>query len=544
MPPKKKKDKKPVEVKDPMTAVDRTFYELTITDLNQKLSHLRSHNATIEERNEQIEETMRQFQEDRTDVTAFLDRTLKVKVNTILDLEEKLTELAEVRAAETIEFQRQIKEGELRYKTMQDELTSEIKLLTGKLNSIEEFRIQKDELLAKFDQQETELRIQTKQHRDLIYDIERKQVMDKDRMKKEVENKLLQLSNEFAKSNEIRISAHVQRLVRENIALNNELDRMMFSQRRLQQENKTILERDANRQNATAVVRTENSDLILRNDIQLELIKQLTLKYEQIQFQKGDLLAVQKAQITKQKICKDAEKEMKESRHKLRLLEQYVHSVHVECQNHSMQVKQQAAELQRLQDILIKLKLTVKSAARGEKDSKDDPKFRAAQRKHLLDELVEILVTVETIPPNTVSSFETVGSAQELYRLGDLGISPPYSLTSLLCMGRPINRLQRSRQSALAAAAEASKNAAAQIESEGSSYISVRTYESWPIIDLETASSALVLSESSKNEADGLGGGDENLEDDQEDFGASSSDDASPAAAKQAADPTNPIPTP
>lgn len=508
--------REPKEVKEPVTAVDKTFYELTIQDLNNKLGHLRSHTEKMELRNEEIEAQIKQLEEDRSDVTAYLDRTLQTKICSIKDLEEKLSELAKVRSEETTEFRRLIKEGELKYKTMQDELTSEIKLLTGKLNSLEEFRIQKDELLAKFDQQESELRVQTKNHRDLIYDIERKQVLDKDRLKTDVENKLLQLSTEFAKSNEIRISAHVQRLVRENIALNNELDRMMFSQRRIQSENKQLISQDEELRGTISVVANEKASLVKTCDLRLEVIKQLTTKYEELCEKNAKLVAADHNRVVKENRAQMANKNMQNYEQKVHMLEQHVHAIRTECQSHQMIVKQQAAELQRLYQILKKLKFTVRSAAETDPRTSDDAMFRATQRKYLLDELLSILLDVKEGPVETVSSFETVASVQELYRLGDIGISPQYSLNSLLNLGRPLNRVHRSRQSA------AQQNALDVDDNE--SITPPKVYESWPIIELESGSSVLLISDSSKGAVAGPNEAEEDqLED--EDLGASSSDE-------------------
>lgn len=518
-PKKRKASAAPV---DSMKQFDRQYYELTITDLNNKLAHLRSFNATTEERNIELEANMKQMEEDRTDVTAFLDRSLTQKVSINKDLEEKLDELAKLRANEKTEFLRQIREGELKYKTMQEELTSEIKLLTGKLNSLEEFRVQKDELLAKFDQQESELRVQTKQHRDLIYDIERKQVMDKDRLKKEVENKLLELSNEFAKSNEIRISAHVQRLVRENIALNNELDRMMFSQRRLQDENKNMISENSMRRSNVESYKSENDHLVRVCDKQVTVIRKLTSELEGIRAKNALLCEADNLRTLAEKRDHSKDQTLSEFQRKVHLLEQHVQSIRGECVRHETMYKQQTKEMQRLTGILLKLKFTVKSAARGEKRQlADDPEFRKAQRENLLADLMRILTLVYEIP-EPVSSIETVGSLDELYKHGDIGITPDHSLTSIL-KTEPIGRIHESRMKAsvMMALEEASaKKRASQL--------------SFPIIDLESGS-LIVISESSQGEAPP----DENELEEAEDMGVSSSDDeqaaAKPTAAPQAA---------
>ena len=53
--------------------------------------------------------------------------------------------------------------------------------LGGKLASLEEFKVQKEELMAKFAKMEEELRQKEKDHQDSIYNLERKAVIDKDR---------------------------------------------------------------------------------------------------------------------------------------------------------------------------------------------------------------------------------------------------------------------------------------------------------------------------------------------------------------------------
>lgn len=81
-------------------------------------------------------------------------------------------------------YQYLIKSWETKYKTMNDQLSLEIKLLNHKLNSLEEFRIQKDDLMTKFDQQETDLKRQNQRPKEVLFKIERNHIIDKDRLKK------------------------------------------------------------------------------------------------------------------------------------------------------------------------------------------------------------------------------------------------------------------------------------------------------------------------------------------------------------------------
>lgn len=240
MPKKDKKaDKKgQKENKEQLSAVDKTFFEITINDLNTKLANLRKRNAELEEKNVELETQMIQLDEDRADIITFLNRTVHNQSCEIKDLEEKLSELAKVRKEETEKFQNIIKDWESKYKSMHDALSSEIKLLSGKLNYLEEFRLQHDDLMAKFDQQDRNLKEQEQRHKDTLYELETKQIREKVLLKNQLEGRLLELSNEFTQANQIRTAAHVHRLVRENIAINNEIKQLLFTVERMTDENK------------------------------------------------------------------------------------------------------------------------------------------------------------------------------------------------------------------------------------------------------------------------------------------------------------------
>lgn len=444
---KKKKDKKSTqkENKDQLSAVDQTFFELTISDLNNKLGHLRAHNAKLEQRNEELEAEMAQLNEDRADVTAFLNRSLHTQTCSIKDLEEKLSELSKVRQEENEHYQNLIKSWEVKYKAMNDQLSSEIKLLNGKLNSLEEFRIQKDELMTKFDQQETDLKEQNQRHKVVLFEMERKQIIDKDRLKKEVENKLVQLSNEFRKSNEIRIASHVQRLVRENIALNNELDRMLVTHRRMDSEMQTILKRHNDTRDMSKTMLAENAELAKLCTKYVQTIKELSNECHAFRQQKAQVDQTHGLRQMAETREMTVRRELNDFKAKMLDLERNLDTQRSNCQMHSARAEENDRTIEHLWDALQQVKHAILNAVQFD-DSRDDQLvFTEIQRKNVLKELESLLTQIKDIPiPTNVDSLGLAAPAAmksresvALYRKGTVGILPKMPTSSLIKFNRP-----------------------------------------------------------------------------------------------------------
>ncbi|XP_053696097.1 cilia- and flagella-associated protein 157 [Sabethes cyaneus] len=435
--PKEKKPKKPkkavtdIQPVDGLSAVDRQFFEITINDLNQKLARLRTHNVKIEERNEELEAKLKQIEEDRADVTAFLDRTLQEKLAVIIELEDKLSELSKVRDQENEECQKQIVSLDAKYKAMHEQLTSEIQLLTGKLNSMEEFRQQRDELMAKFDAQDMELKEQNKRHKTTLYEMERKVILDKDRLRKDVENKLLQLSTEFTKSSEIRVAAHTQRLVRENIALNNEMDRMIFTQERLEKQYSELKAQNVELRNQAEIDLIEKQRLMQTCQERLDLVTQLADQYEQQLQTNAQLNAYKERANEFETETQSTKKEYNHLRQKVRLLEQYVHYINTDRQALRNESIHNRHEFERISEILKTVRFTVRSAFK-EDEQEDDLPYQEIKRKRLIADLLNALTDLELKPRVDVSVTTLPPDGEEGYEQGDLGVIPRETLEMIL----------------------------------------------------------------------------------------------------------------
>ena len=92
-------------------------------------------------------------------------------------------------------------------------------VLTKKLDALEEFRLQREQLMAKFDEQETRVEEQKKHYETKIYELEKKHIKEEDRLKREMMNKLENVASEFRKAANAQMSATTQRTIRENVSV-------------------------------------------------------------------------------------------------------------------------------------------------------------------------------------------------------------------------------------------------------------------------------------------------------------------------------------
>ena len=96
-------------------------------------------------------------------------------------------------------------------------------VLTKKLDALEEFRIQREQLMAKFDEQETKVEEQKQSYESKIYEQEKKHIIEEDRLKRDMMSKLESVAAEFRKAANAQMSATTQRTIRENINISSQV---------------------------------------------------------------------------------------------------------------------------------------------------------------------------------------------------------------------------------------------------------------------------------------------------------------------------------
>lgn len=399
---KKKSKKAPV---DDIKKVDRQFYELTIIDLNRKLGRIRSLNEELQIKNEALESEKKSSQDDRSDVTAYLNRKNREYLETIDELHDSVKYLKNKQTEDEKSKKTLIKDWELKYKSQHEKLTSEIKLLTSKINALFEYKDHRSDLLTKFVQTEMEIREMKKNHKDEIFAKEKDALFEQNRIKQNVENKLLQLSNAFNKTRDVCVAAHTQRLVRENIALNNELNRIFFTHERLMKENEKMKKVN------DFLLQTKDDQLEEKNVLvknckqQIFIIEKLTSECEKLKEANNVLHVKNHKKLLKENHLSFLEDERDKLQLVTKILKQNIHAVNIDRRNLQFEIERLNLEVDHKKCILKKVLYKMRLVLREDYQDLD-------VLKDCIFELVDYISNVkETLPvkksANTLESFDS-----------------------------------------------------------------------------------------------------------------------------------------
>lgn len=168
-----------------------------------------------------------QLTEDRSDIVAHLKRDLEGKIEETRELHERLLAMEELRKQEQAENKKKENGMEQEYRTMESNLSAEVKLATGKLNALEDWRLARLDLMRKFEVQEEEIAKQEELHKTTLYETEKSVIIAKAKMQQEMEERLRKLAREFKEATNVRVADVMNNAVRRNIALNHELNSML-----------------------------------------------------------------------------------------------------------------------------------------------------------------------------------------------------------------------------------------------------------------------------------------------------------------------------
>ncbi|ERE71209.1 syntaxin-binding protein 1 [Cricetulus griseus] len=177
----------------------KEFYHKQIQDLEDRLARYQRKWDELAVQEKLFRQEFEQLANNKKEIVAFLKRTLNQRVDEITDLNDQLQSLQLAKEMEKDAFEAQLAQVRHEFQETKDQLTTENIVLGGKLAALEEFRLQKEELTDKYLVLEEQLRKQEGEYKDYVYNLEKKSVLDKDRLRKEIIQRVNLVATDFRK---------------------------------------------------------------------------------------------------------------------------------------------------------------------------------------------------------------------------------------------------------------------------------------------------------------------------------------------------------
>lgn len=294
MPPKKKKSggkkkgKKsgktsapPVSQVEQLNEQSKEFYNVQIKDLENRTTRYQAKCDELEVANGEFRKKEDEAEEELKVITKYWKREYSTLKHEKSDLLDRLKGLQQTKDKEKDSYENELQKLRTEFQETKDNLTSEKMKLEGKVAALEEFRVQKEDIMAKMARLEQDLVDQDKAKQEEIYNLEKKQVKDKDRLKKEMVQRVNQVAAEFRKVSNKQMAETTKRTIRENVSINAQLAKMSDKTMELIQDADEAKMREKKQKQQIDLLEANEKELAKKNHSNQKIIRMLTEKCKQ-----------------------------------------------------------------------------------------------------------------------------------------------------------------------------------------------------------------------------------------------------------------------
>ncbi|CAL8102368.1 unnamed protein product [Orchesella dallaii] len=379
--------------------------EIRVKELEQLKVGMQRKCEFLETQNELYKTQFEEMKEEKDDIIAHLKRCHSEGKTTVKELEDRLYGTQKTREDEAKEFLQRLAQKERERKEMEESMEKTILELNAKLATLEDFRLQRENLLSEKEKLKKTLVDERTTFQEEFDSLENKTVMYKDRLRKEAIEMLVKMSRDVQKAGKLCLTATVKSAINSNIKLQNELETTSRSNVALRKKMEKLDESLREKRMTVEVIEEENT-----------LVHRKCLEYKEIVMKLID------TQL-------DIESEMKQMK-KYRDELQKLRNIHSQCRSddevrdfvgeeiEKLLERQRMQELQKetlspeevhqlegevfkLRDIVVKLAITAKNLAQASTCEEQD--YHKEQLKSLLKRTYAIALEIPDLPPEVMS---------------------------------------------------------------------------------------------------------------------------------------------
>ncbi|XP_056314707.1 cilia- and flagella-associated protein 157 [Danio aesculapii] len=266
-----------------LTESDKKFYRAQIRDLEERLERYQHKCDELEVQEKDLSAKINNVEKEKKDIVLFLKRTLAKKEDELNDLAETLSRHQQAQEAERESFELQLSVLRRELQENKEKYTSENMTLAGKLASLEEFSTQRETLMAERRSLEEQLRKQKEEHQAEIYNLEKKAVLDNDRLKKEMLQHVAAVAAEFRRVSDQKMPETTLRAMQENLSVTAQLQQLSEKTKELLKENDALRARERELKRENSITEPLLHEITKKSVANQKVVLQLTEKCKQMQ---------------------------------------------------------------------------------------------------------------------------------------------------------------------------------------------------------------------------------------------------------------------
>lgn len=259
----------------------KQFFLYQIKDLEDKLARYQKKCDEMEVMCKKYEVQYESSNLEKRDIVSTLKKECDKKSDEILDLNDRLIGLQQSKEAEKELCEKQLADLRTESQEAKDVLTNQNNSLLAKLTALEEFESQKEKLSTDLSDLKEQLENLKTDHKAEKAEIEKKVIIDKDRLKKEMVVKVSQVAAEFRRVSNKQMADTTKRTIKENVSINNQIQKMSEKIIDLIDDNDNSKIKDKVKKQQIDLLEDNEKELARKNISNLKVIRLLTEKCRQ-----------------------------------------------------------------------------------------------------------------------------------------------------------------------------------------------------------------------------------------------------------------------
>ncbi|KAM6965401.1 cilia- and flagella-associated protein 157 [Aplochiton taeniatus] len=422
---------------DDLTAEGKEFYSAQVRDLEEQLDKYKHKCDELEVLQKDFSSHYETSEKEKKDIVSYLKRSLAQKEDEVSSLSDRLLSMQQAKDVEIDSFELQLSQLRQEFQDNKEKLTTENMNLAGKLAALEEFRVQKEELIAHLDALKEQLGKQKEEHHAVIYNLERKAVLDNDRLKKEMHKHVAAVAAEFRHVSDRKMPETTMRAIHENVSVTAQLSQLSDRSRQLLEDNEVLRKAEKQLRREMEVLEPLLNEMTRKSLSNQKVVYQLTEKCKQLQAELQGLTAAQVQHQQLQGHHDTLQAEINKLRHEHTLVLEECGKNRVEADRLATELQEESRLRGQLESVLEEAAFALKEALKDVPKEKDSEVETIMRRNQMMQKLLAVLdkaaqlgkgpalkdFLLEKTGPKHGPAVKVIHQ-QSHFKTGDLGLVP------------------------------------------------------------------------------------------------------------------------